>query len=487
MRSNYQVNAAVHFRVLSENQLEEIHYATLEVLEGTGVNVFDEEALDLFEKGGAFVDGNRVRIPSALVERALRTVPSRVVLYGRDGSPRMLLEDHKFHFGPGPTNNFTFDVFTKERRKPRKEDVARAAILCDALPNIDYAMDLGTPSDVTPELADVHAFEALLLNTTKPIVHWAFDVQGYRLMVEMAAAVAGSLEELEKRPFICLYSEPSSPLQHSREAISKLLFMAKNRLPTVYTPCVMAGATAPATMAGTIVMANSECLAGLVASQLACEGAPFIMGGVVSIMDMSSTILSYGAPELSLAQAGLTELGHYYRIPVFGTAGCTDAKTLEPQAAIEAALSIMLAAESGANLVHDVGYLEFASTGSEPLLVMTDEIIGMVKRITRGIEVNEETLAGDVTHQVGPGGHYLGEDHTFRHFRSETWMPGLIDRSRYEEWVTRGKKTMGERVIEKAQRLLLEHKPEPLPDDVVARVKSIVERAEAEFRIQKAS
>jgi len=478
MRSNYRVNATTQFKVLSCDQLGEIQSATMEVLERTGVNIFDKEALELFRKAGAKVDGNRVRIPSHLVEWALKCAPSRVVLCDRNGRRRLFLEGHNSYFGPGPTNNFTIDVFTGERRKVRKEDNRRTGILVDALPNIDFAMDLGTPSDVTPTLADIHAFEALLSNTTKPITAWGFDVSGYQTIIDMCVAVAGSLEDLRQNPFVCLYSEPSSPLQHSEEAISKLLFMAGQALPAVYTPCVMAGGTAPATMAGTLVIANCECMVGVVASQLKREGAPIIVGGVVTIMDMGSTVFSYGAPELSLLQAGLTELAHYNGLPVFGTAGCTDSKGLDQQSAIEGALSIMMAAESGANLIHDVGYSEYGSTGSQLQMVMANDIIGYVKRVIRGIGVDQDTLAVNVIEAVGPGGHFLAEPHTLAHFRTETTSLDLVDRRRYDDWKARGELSMGDRVRERARQILETHKPEPLERAARAKIDQIIQDAE---------
>jgi len=294
----------------------------------------------------------------------------------------------------------------------------------------------------------------------------------------MSVAVAGSLEELQKHPFIAMYSEPLPPLQHSQEAIAKAVFMAEKGLPLVYTPCTMAGATTPATMAGTLVVHLAECLVGLVASQLKREGTPFIMGGLISIMDMSSTILSYGAPELALLSAGLTNVAQHLKIPMFSTAGCTDSKLIDAQAAIQGAMSILMAAESGANLVHDCGYIEYGSTSSTEMLVMDDEIIGMVKRIMRGIEVNNETLAVDVIDKVGPGGHFLRSEHTRKYFKSETWLPALIDRKVYEAWKTEGSKPMSERIKKKTQMIINEHQAAPLPQDTLAKIAGIIERAE---------
>ncbi|MHB9094731.1 MAG: trimethylamine methyltransferase family protein [Eubacteriales bacterium] len=478
VKSRYEANEAVQFNVLSDNQCEEIFHSAMEVLRRTGSKVYDPDSRDLLKKGGAFVDGEVVKFPSALIEWAVRTAPSRVVLCDRNGKAKLFLEGKNVYFGPGPSNNFVLDPFTGERREPTTEDTVRAAICCDYLPNIDYAMDMGTVRNVNLTLSDVYSFEALLTNTTKPIVHWGFDIPQYQDILEMCIAVAGSLEELQKNPFIAMYSEPLPPLRHSREAIAKAVFVAEKGLPLIYTPCTMAGATTPATMAGTIVLQVAESLVGLVAAQLKREGTPFIMGGLISIMDMSSTILSYGAPELALLSAGMSNVAQYMKIPVFSTGGCTDAKTLDAQAAIQGAMSILMAAQSGASLVHDCGYIEYGSTSSTEMLVMDDEIIGMVKRIMRGVEVNDETLAVDVIDSVGPGGHFLRTQHTRNYFKKETWYPSLIDRKVYEGWRAEGSKTMGTRIKEKTQMIINEHNPEKLPEATLNSIKAIIQRAE---------
>ena len=188
-------------------------------------------------------------------------------------------------------------------------------------------------------------------------------------------------------------------------------------------------------------------------------GLPFIMGGVLSVMDMSSMILAYGAPELPLMMAGLTELAHYAGLPLWQTGGCTDAKTFDAQAMIEGSLSCFFSALTGGDLCHDVGYTESAMTGSVFQLAAMDEAIGYSRRITRGIEVNEDTLAVDVIHHVGPNGHYLREPHTRRHFKTEFWYPNLHDRHNFEEWDASGRMTMKDRTVARVQDILATHQP----------------------------
>jgi len=477
VRSNSIVNKTVNFSSLSEEERKAIYLAALEILEKTGAIVHDEETLEVLEDAGCWVDGNRVRIPSGVTQEAVNSAPERVVFYDRNGSRKIIAEGHNTYFGPGPTNNYYRDPETGERRDPKKEDKADVAKVCDYLPNIDYVMDLGTPKDVETGISDIHSFDAMVRNTTKPIFHWGFDIDQYEDIIEMAAVVAGGMEELQRKPFIALYSEPTPPLVHSEEAIAKATYAGKHKLPIIYTPCIMSGGTAPATLASTIALGVADSLVGLVANQHLNKGNPFIMGGVYTIVDMKSTVFSYGSPEFLALQAGIAEVAHYMGIPVFGTAGCTDSCTLDGQAAAESAMSILIAAEAGANVVHDVGYTEYGSTGSLYQLVMGNEIIGMVKRFMRGIDVNYETLATDVVDAVGPGGHFLGQEHTQKHFKNETWFPELINRQRYPGWKAAGATTMGDRVIDKTQEILVEHKPEPLSEEIQKKLDEIVKNA----------
>ncbi|MDO0823723.1 trimethylamine methyltransferase family protein, partial [Desulfosporosinus nitroreducens] len=268
------------------------------------------------------------------------------------------------------------------------------------------------------------------------------------------------------------------PLQHAWEAASKLILAARKGLPVVYTPCVMAGGTVPATMAGVLTQGLAESLSGLVINQATREGSPFIMGGVFTIMDMSSTIFSYGSPEFNLLMSSLADLAHYLKLPMFGTAGCSDSNLVDEQAGIEAALSIAMTALSGPNLNHDVGYIEYGSTSSLEFLAINNDVIGMARRLVRGIKVNDETLALDIIHKIGPGGHFLSEDHTMKHFKTETYYPSLIDRQRYESWLESGSKTLFERANEKVKDIIENYEPDPLPKDVQQKIRAIVERSE---------
>jgi trimethylamine--corrinoid protein Co-methyltransferase len=176
--------------------------------------------------------------------------------------------------------------------------------------------------------------------------------------------------------------------------------------------------------------------------------------------------------------AGLTELAHYAGLPLWQTGGCTDSKALDEQAAIEGSLSCFFSALSGGDLCHDVGYTESAMTGSVFQLAMMDEAIGYGRRITRGIEVNEDTLAVDVINHVGPNGHYLREQHTRRYYKTEFWYPNLLDRRNYEEWDMMGKQRMRDRVVARVQDILASHQPSPIKPETEKVIQQVLEAAE---------
>ena len=480
MRVNYRTNAGPQFRVLSDDQLEEIFQAALRVLEEIGLDVHNEEARQILDENGASVEDLRVCIPSYMVKRALSTAPRSFTVWARDGDPEknIYIGAGRPYYGPGPTCPNFLDPYTGQRREYLRQDASAVAKVCDALSNIDFCESLGTISDVHPHLGAAYEFAEMFAHTSKPIVAWSYDWEDGEDIHRMAVAAAGGQRAFEKRPNYIHYCEPLSPLVSNEEALNKVIFAAEHRVPLIFTPCPSAGGTAPATMAGILTQAAAESWMGLVVAQLIAPGLPFFMGGVVSIMDMRSTVLAYGAPELSLLQAGLTELAHYVGLPLWTTGGCTDSKVIDQQAALEGALSVLFAGLSGGDLCHDVGYIEGGMTGSLQQLVLMNEAIGYTKRIRQGIEVTPETLAVDVIDKVGPGGHFLGEKHTLRHFR-EFWAPALIDRSKVDDWEAAGSKTLGDRVQEKLTEILDTSQPPELPEGVPAQIEEILAAAEA--------
>ncbi len=477
MRPDYTLHRTPTFRVLAEDQLQELHLAILEVLERTGIDVQHEEARVLLKKAGCRVDGTRVRYPGALVERCIASAPSKVVVYDREGNRTLFLESKKIHFGMGSDTVYVYDPYSRELKKSESADVAKAARVADTLANIDYLMSLGIAHDVPQTVNDLVQFQQMVENSTKPICFTAHSRRNLRLIIDMAAAVVGGLERLQASPFIIHYSEPNSPLMLSEPALDKLLLCSELGIPLLFTPGSMTGGTAPSTRAGALVISVAESLSGLVVHQLKNPGAPIISGGNSMVMDLMTTICSYGAPEFQLVISAYSELFHYYKLPVWGFAGCSDAHALDEQAAIEATFSIMMNAMAGTNLIHDVGYLSSGLTGSCEMLVMSDEIIGMVKRMLRGIPVDRDSLAVDVIDRVGPGGHFMMDDHTLEHMRTEFWRPALLNRDPLETWQNKGRTPLRDRLNQQVLNILANHSPKLLPVEVSNRLAQIIEEA----------
>jgi trimethylamine--corrinoid protein Co-methyltransferase len=289
-------------------------------------------------------------------------------------------------------------------------------------------------------------------------------------VIKMAEAVAGGAEALRRNPLCACYINVTHPMRHNQEALQKLLFLAGKGLPTTYTPVVLRGATGPVTAAGAMALSNAGELAGLVLAQLKREGAPVILtGGVNDMFEMRTSVDAYADPTNRVM---LVELAHRYDLPIFGLTGCSDSKLPDEQAAAEAAFSIMLETLAGAQMAHDVGYLEGGMTNSIEQIVICDELIAYTKQFMRPLEINDETLALDLIHEVGPEGNYLTCDHTLKHFK-EDWYPKLFDRRNFEDWQKAGSKTLRQRAHEKALKLLASHRPEPLPTDVQAQLDAI--------------
>jgi trimethylamine--corrinoid protein Co-methyltransferase len=443
------------------------------------VRVHDSEVRGLLGDAGCFIsDGDLVKFPLTVVEEALEQAPSRVVLFSRDGKPSVYLEGRRTFFGTGSNLPHTLDLETGERRLSRLCDVRDTARLADSLSNIDFVMTMALPSDLEAATSDRHSFLEMITNTSKPVVFTAWDEGGLADIIAMAETVTGGSTELTAKPFLLAYLEPTSPLQHSHEVLRKMLMMADKRLPIVYAPGGVDGASAPVTSAGGLAMANAEVLSGLTIAQLRQPGTPVVYGSGSGPLDMRTTVVPYSSPEHMLHCRAIAELGQrYYHLPTWGFAGCSDSKVPDIQAGIESSLWILWTALSGANLVHDIGYLESGLTCSYEMIVMCDEIISFVRRLLGGIAVTEETLALDVIDEVGPGGDYLSNSHTLRHFK-ECWYPNIIDRSSYESWAEAGKPEAIERARQAAREAIANHSPEPLPQAVVETLRGIAAAAD---------
>ena len=471
------------FEYFSKDEIDRIHVTTLEVLEKVGVKIEEENALKLLDSIGSDVDFSKkiAKIPQSIVEEAIKISPSSVLFAGRDTKFDLKLEGKRVNFGLGEGAINILESDTNSIRPSTKMDAANASKLADALPTIDFVMPLFTSQDVPKPVMPLHNLHAALKNTEKPVMVVDFGLDAHYL-IEMASAIVGGKQALKERPLLGMYSEPISPLTHGKDHIKNLMTFANAELPIVYIPSPASCSTAPATMAGAIVQSNAETLSGNVIAQFTKKGAKFIYGADTSIMDQRTGVFSYGAPEWMVVNLAMAQLGRYYKLPIWSTGGCSDSKVLDGQATLEAALSLFIAASSGANLIHDVGsYLNFGLTGSLELVTICDEIISMITYILKGIEVNDETLALDVITKVGPGGHFITQKHTLDFLRKEHWMPTLLDRQMRDRWVKNGSKDLLERAREKTKKILSDHNPSPLPADIEKELDNSLKKGEKEI------
>lgn len=457
---------------LSDNQAQKIHEASMEILERIGVRLHLPEAVDLLKKAGAKVtDENLVFVPSKLVEKALDTVPKEVTLYDRHGNPVMPLGKDRCFFGPGSDCLNIIDHRTGERRKPVMQDVVEGATICDALPNLDFAMSMVLPTDVDKSLADTFQLEAIFNHTTKPVIVVSYETEALMDAVEMAEAIMGGEEALRQKPILTCYINVISGRVHNEDALRKLLYLSGKGLPALYIPASNAGVNSPMTQAGAVAYDNAGVLLGIVISQLNREGAPMIVSAMdPASLDMRTMVGPYAYPEKGFIRSVVQRYG----VPSFALAGGSDSKIVDQQAAAEAALTILADVIMGGNIIHDLGYLESGLTYSFAQLAICDQIVDWVKTFFKGIEVNDETLALDDVASVGVNDTFLKTKHTRNHYK-DTWYPGIFERGNYAEWKRNGAKTLVERAADQVEEILRTHKPDPLPDDIQAQIKRIVE------------
>lgn len=475
LNSNHTSFDTPQFSLLSDSQIQDIHNSSLELLREVGVRFHHQQGLELLEEAGAYVgDDHLVRFPPGMVEEAISSTPGRVVLTDRGGDPVINLQGTETYFGTGSDTLKYLDPFSGETRKWETEDICDSYRVIDALENIDFMMSVGMPEDKPDGVSNYQwQYAHMLQYSNKPSVVVCDDREDLESIIEMATTMRESRKDLSRRPNLLLYSEPTSPLHQSETALDKLLLMSEAELPVVHSPAPMMGSTGPINMAGEMALCNAEILSALVLHQLNNPGAPFVYGAGPHHFDMKNMQICYGSPEFQLTKTAVAEIGRRYEMPTWGYAGCSDAKLLDEQAATEATMSVMMARLSGANLIHDVGYLESGLATSLELVALTDELVDMTKHMMGGIPVNEQTLMKDQIKEEGPGGDFLGTEETVENFR-DYWEPRFFDRSQRENWEKAGSPTTKERLNERVKGIIEDYEPEKLADDkeeeIMARV-----------------
>jgi trimethylamine--corrinoid protein Co-methyltransferase len=446
---------AARLRLLGKRECEQLHDAALRTLAEVGLQVDDADTRrSLLAAGCRENPEGRLLFPSSAVERTLESVPRRLALYDQDGQPAVDTADPLPRFGPGLNCIRTLDWRTGEHRSSRLEDIRETARLCQRLPNVDLAASLGNPNDLPPADQALETVKALAENTRKPLAFIAHDEVEDEAIWGWLAGRAGGWQVLADRPFALDLTGPHSPLRLGEEACRRLRFAARRRLPVVCYPALLPGANGPVTLEGALAQSSAEILAGLVVHQLAGPGSPVITGSSILPMDLRTGGIAYGSPEYVVACLAAVDYFTSLGVPSWIGAGCSDAHTVDVQAASEAGMNLHLAAVSGTSFIHNLGFLSAGKTGSLEMLVLCDELAGSARRLAAGLTITEENLAVGVIRRATPENTFLYDEHTLDHMRAALWAPRLLQRASLELWTAGGSATLQSRLRERLHELI---------------------------------
>jgi trimethylamine--corrinoid protein Co-methyltransferase len=467
-------------QILSEHEIAAIQDASLVILRDTGVMVHHEEILRMLGQAGAKVDvGHKIaRLSETLVMDCVSRAAKQYVLYGRGGQ-----RTARFGYGDlvlmsSPGQYAWIDLQTGDRRPATIQDTRDAIRLGDALGNITIVGAMAQPESISEKYRDVVLTAELVKGTAKPTRCWIRNGATARYILEIYRAVAGGDAALRTRPMVEAFLEPISPLQLPKDGLDIVREFAQAGQPVSIGPMAMTAGTAPGTLAGTLAQENAEILAGIVITQLLAPGTAITYGGIPHIMDPRTGICSFGSPEQGVMAVAMVQIAHSYGFPVYINVGLTDAKLPDAQAGAEKAATLLLGVLAGADTFGHCGICGTDHAGSLLWLALDDDVMSYVKRIARGFVVDDERLATDVVHAVGPAGNFLAEEHTVQHFREELWLPGPAwTRQAYDLWREDGGTSFGDRLNRNITNILAAHCSEPLDEALARGIDRIVEHA----------
>jgi len=468
------------YSVLDAKQLDEIHLATLNVLERTGVMVYDDDVLLLLKSAGCEVDQKRkvAKFPKNVIDDTIKKVPHSLVLGGRDKEHDLLIERGRIFTRPGSAYTKVLDMDTGQCRNGTLKDTEIAAKLVDALENISFCATHVSPSDVPQSVADIYAVKVCLETTTKHLFFSPLTHETFRTIVKMAHVVSGSEDEFRKRPLVSFLAATSTPLKIAVDCAGQLIDCAKARVPVMLDSSPMLGATGPVTLAGSLVLQNAEDLAMNAIIQLSNPGSPVIYGARCAPIDMRTGFLSWGSAETAIMSAAAVQIAHYYNMPADGHGPCTDSKTFDEQAGFEKSITGLLPAMAGAEIVSAAGIVDSLVVTSPLQLVIDDEFFGMIFRLLRGIRVDHETLATELITQVGYDASYLKSSHTLKNYEKEHRLAKLFDKRFRGPWEAAGSESIDRVAKKRVESILSKHEIAPLDRDIQKKLDEIVHREE---------
>ena len=467
-----------YFEYFSEQEVRRIHETCLRLLETVGVDFSFEPALEVLKKAGCKVEGQRVFFPPTLVEAQVAKAPAQYTLQARNPEKSVVIGGEHIAFIPCYGPPFVTDL-DRGRRASTLEDYINFVKLGHASRSLDITGGMmAEPNDVPHERRNAEMMYASMRYSDKPFMGGAIGAEAARETIEMTAILFGCSEAAlaEKRPIISILCA-RTPLAYDDRMLGAIMEYAKAGMPQLISSLSIAGATAPVTMEGTLVVQNTEVLAGIVLTQLIREGTPVVFAGSSSCSAMRYGTLSIGAPEMAVNTAATAQMARFYGIPSRGGGALSDAKLPDAQAGFEAMMSQLMATLSGVHFVlHSAGILEGYMVSSYEKFVLDDEICGMCKRIKRGERADEDRLAFELIRQVGPGGEYLTQKHTFQNFRKEIYANLLEEKDSYANWQQKGALSIDRRANQKWKEILKAYQEPQLPVETDKALRRYIER-----------
>ena len=460
----------LNFEVLSKQDIWKIHEAALEVMAEVGVNFPSEKALTVLAEHGCEVNWQTqvAKLPRSLVEQALKQAPTRYLLAGRDPETDMWLDSESSYLSTDGCCVEVYDIWTGDLRRSTKQDIEDACRVADYLPQISYIW--GPPcsaQDVPAHVRPLHEIQASMMGSSKHIQpETVINEKMARYSLELAALVAGGKEALRKRPIYSFMQCAMDPLGHDGGSLEASMVAAEWGIPTGFMPMPMSCATAPATLAGNLVVTTVDAVSPLVLMQLVNPGTPVYFAAAPTIIDIRTGGYTGGGPEDHLLAAAFSQICNFYKIPLAHGAFATGAKQPDWQAAVDNCFAALMPVLAKSAILNGAGTLNGSLIFSLQELIMDADIFSIIQKVAAGIEVTEETLAVDVIKRVGPRGNYLAEKHTRKHLR-EAWRPMVYDRKPFEEWLASGKAGAYEAATEKARWILKNHETMPLDPGLV--------------------
>jgi trimethylamine--corrinoid protein Co-methyltransferase len=468
-------NPAFKLDILSPEDIQRIHTATLDIIENTGVRFPSPRALDIWEDHGATVNRDTaiVKAPGMLIEEALKQAPPTYDLAARNPDQDLLLDGNHVFVGTDGCGVEVIDIQSGERRRSRWQDVADIAGVADYLEEIAFHWVAVSAQDFPPETRGLHELRAVWENSSKHVqTESIYSEREAQAAVEMAAAIAGGREALRERPVLSIMQCTAPPLGQDGGSLEAALIAAQAGLPVGFMTMAACLTTGPATMAGTLAVGNAEVLTATALIQLAYPGAPVFYAAAQTASDLRTGAYTGGGPEDFLFGAATNQISDFYNIPLSMGSFATGAKEPNWQAGIDNSLSTFMASVVMSDMLLGVGLLHGSRIWSYEQMLMDCEIFNVVHKMMDGIPVNDETLALEAIQAVGPGGNFLAQKHTLKHMR-EVYLPQFMDRRPYNVWEETGD---GPRdwARAKAREILATHQPEPLDQKLSTEFRRII-------------